>query len=276
MKRKHIVLVFTLICCAICAVGLVACDKTEYVSCSVTMPEFYVQVHVGDVRVANGNTQVDGSQIVKGKETDVRISFDDYYELNDVKMFINGQEQSLSEVQPTCMPASSDIRAQVHVYSCKYTPTQDMEITFSGTPKLETTSLTFSALSWEHFFADNYSADEKDKLLDNVRFKVLVNDVAISQYNGILLRSFANAAPVGPIAVSKTDKVEFVLYTANGEHLVSVDSSAHWVRIAGDADWAVATNNYFAEEEYENGDEKGVKYKAESFIAADEITVFIL
>lgn len=140
MKKKLLPYVAALVCVLTCAFGLAACS--DKVSCALTPTAHVRQVQINipceDVALIDLGTIFDRwsayKQIVKGKEYDIDVVLDAQYEIGTLKMFINGTEMTLTPI------INSDTGEVVPgSYTCKYTPTADFTITFSGEAKKTTT-----------------------------------------------------------------------------------------------------------------------------------------
>ena len=119
-----------------CGFLFTACgDKDNKVSCTLTPTAHVHQVQINipreDVALIDLGPIFDRwsafKLIVKDKEYDIDVVLDDQYEIGTLKMFINEIEMALTPI------INSDTGEIVpSSYSCKYTPTADFTITFSG------------------------------------------------------------------------------------------------------------------------------------------------
>ena len=136
MKKKLLLTVMALVCALTCAFGLAACsDDDDKVSCTLTYAAYIRQVQINipreDVALIDLGTIFDrwsaSKLIVKGKEYDIDVVLDSPYEIGTLKMFINGTEMTL-------IPMINDDTGEIVpcTYTCKYIPTADFTITFSG------------------------------------------------------------------------------------------------------------------------------------------------
>lgn len=277
MKRKFNTVITAFLCAVIGAACLTACgdEENDMVSCTLaTTPEHVsqVQLHTSDGNFINLGTNGNGwstpKQIKKNAELEITVHLDEYYKPDTMKMLINSVEVALTE-QPNADGTYS-------AYSAKYTPASDFEIKLVGEAKHETIDLSFTAVDWSSFFPDNYPAGEKDLLLNNVRVKVLVNDVAAPALNGVSLTAIGSVAP---LTFDKGAKVQIVFYCNNGKAVLSIPGGeGHIVVLAGGAgnDGNTPLNNNFGvAETYENGSDKGVSFTADTYYKNDAVTVFI-
>lgn len=138
MKKKFLLTVTALVCALACTFSLAACfgnGDDGKVSCTLTPTPHVRQVQINipheDVALIDLGTIFDrwsaSKLIVKGKEYDIDVVLDSPYEIGTLKMFINGTEMALTPL------INSDTGETVSgSYTCKYTPTVDFTITFSG------------------------------------------------------------------------------------------------------------------------------------------------
>lgn len=232
MNKKLLLTVTALVCVLTCAFGFVACgdnDDADKVSCTLTPTAHVRQVQINipreDVALIDLGTIFDRwsafKQVVKNKKYDIDVVLDASYEIGTLKMFINGTEMTLTPM------INSDTGETVPgSYTCKYTPTADFTITFSGEAKKSTTTLTFNAIDWQPCY-DYYSGQEnaaikgdalKAEIQNNVRMKLLINDAEKAPFNGITLGAFENTLSANSVVtVNLTDKVEIRLYTESNE-----------------------------------------------------------
>ena len=135
MKKKLLLTVIALGCVLTCAFGLAACVGNDKVSCTLTPTAHVRQVQINipreDVALIDLGPIFDrwsaSELIVKNKEYDIDVVLDASYEIGTLKMFINGTEITLTPL------INGDTGETVSgSYTCKYTPTADFTITFSG------------------------------------------------------------------------------------------------------------------------------------------------
>lgn len=142
MKKKLLLTVMALVCTLTCASSLAACcvgnGDDNKLSCTLTPTAHVRQVQINipceDVALIDLGTIFDrwsaSKLIVKNKEYDIDVVLDAPYEIGTLKMFINGTEMTLTPM------INSDTGETVSgSYTCKYTPTADFTITFSGEAK---------------------------------------------------------------------------------------------------------------------------------------------
>ncbi len=225
MKKKLTLTLLALVCALCCAFSLAACgDKGANNSVTgtiATLPEHVSYIYIDSSAYNNdGGRSFSGT---KNTELEIRVELEYCYDIGTLKMLINGAEAQLT-------PHTDEYTNNVveGMYSCKYTPTADFEITFDGEAKLAERKVTLG-VSWFHYdywqndpeYSEGYKAQQrliKEEIKDSVRVKVLVNDQVKAPFNGITVEAFENLIKTGPdITVNAKDKVEVRFYTTNAK-----------------------------------------------------------
>lgn len=223
MKKKFLLTLLALVCALCCAFGLAACDNggdsNQVTGTLKSNPEHVVLVKINDIPLGDMVNTLSTSSLDKEKETTINVLLDRFYEIGTLKMSINGTEMALTK------HATDN-----NIYTCKYTPTADFEITFSGEAKPKTTTIMFNTIDWQPCY-DYYSGQDdatakgdalKALIQNNVRIKLLVNDVEKAPYNGMKLISFESALSTNSaVTINMKDKVEIQLYTDSNELILS-------------------------------------------------------
>lgn len=135
MKKKFIPLIFALICAICCMFGLAACGEgNDLVNGKVQIPEHVNNIAlVGDSVLDKTMTETERYYLADiNVEFEIWLVLDKYYSIGSLKMYINDEETELTlDTRPSSLGDGK-------TYICKYTPTADFTITFSGTVELDT------------------------------------------------------------------------------------------------------------------------------------------
>lgn len=181
MKRKFLSFVLVLASVLTAAVCLTACENVKKCFYTVQAAPEHCNVNLRSV-----NTTKDGQYYAKaGEENGVSVYVDDGYYSDDFKIFFNSQE-----VTPT-----TDIRSEsgkVYNYEYSFTPTEDFEITFSGSFKKIQRTFTLKK--------------DTDSAFDETR-----------EPNGEIYIRFAESYGLG-LPTEETAYKDFVSYVTYGRH----------------------------------------------------------
>lgn len=145
MKKKLMPFILALVCALAFAFGLAACDDgNDSVNGTVQIPEHVTDIAlVGDGVLDKTMTETERRYLAdKNVELEIWLELDQDHEIGSLKMYINDEETALTlDTRPSSIMNGK-------LYICKYTPTADFTITFSGAvryaPKVAVTSVTLN------------------------------------------------------------------------------------------------------------------------------------